>query len=359
MASDQRTEKPTPRRLEKAREEGNFLSSRELVGAAQFAVFLGAMTAIGSGFLVLFREHFRATVSGAFRAAYGPAEVYVFYRDSLALFARLLAPLFLGLVLVPFLVHLGVTRMGFAPGRLKPDLKRLNPLAKLKDLPGQNLSSVAQALILLPLLLYAVYVVARPDWELFQQLPRMELQAALLVVASSVGTLLWKALGVFVFLGALDFVRQWRRHGRQLRMTKQEVREELKESEGNPLIKMQVRRLQRDMARRHMLKAVPQATAVITNPTHYAVAVRYEVETMAAPVVVAKGKNYLARRIREIAAAHNIAIVENPPLAQALYKSVDVGREIPVELYRAVAEVLAYIYRILHSGEPAYQRRQR
>jgi flagellar biosynthetic protein FlhB len=132
-------------------------------------------------------------------------------------------------------------------------------------------------------------------------------------------------------------------------MTKQEIREEHQEMEGNPQIKGRIRRIQRDLARRNMMKEVAKATAVIVNPTHYSVAIRYEMESMAAPRVLAKGKNYLARRIRELALQHEVPIIENQPLAQALYKSADVGQEIPPHLYRAVAEVLAYIFKLMHS----------
>jgi flagellar biosynthetic protein FlhB len=168
------------------------------------------------------------------------------------------------------------------------------------------------------------------------------------VVSGSVKDLLWKAAFLFLLIGGLDFLRVYRRHNKSLRMTKQEVREELKETEGNPQIKSRIRRIQRDLARRNMMKEVPKATAVIVNPTHYSVAIRYEMETMAAPRVLAKGKNYLARRIRELALQHQVPIIENQPLAQALYKSAEVGQEIPPHLYRAVAEVLAYVFRLMH-----------
>ena len=135
-------------------------------------------------------------------------------------------------------------------------------------------------------------------------------------------------------------------------MTKQEVRDEVKEVEGNPHTKARIRRLQRDLLRRQMMSDVASASAVITNPTHYAVAIRYDMDNAGAPKVVAKGKNYLARRIRERAHEHEIPIVENPPLARALYKAADIGQEIPVHLYRAVAEVLAYIYRIMDGRMP-------
>jgi flagellar biosynthetic protein FlhB len=141
-------------------------------------------------------------------------------------------------------------------------------------------------------------------------------------------------------------LRAQRRYTAQLRMSKQEMREESKDLEGNPQVKARIRRLQRDLLRRQMMKEVKTATAVVVNPTHYAVAIRYRMEVMAAPVVVAKGKNYVARRIREIATEHQVPLIENPPLAQALYASVKVGQPIPINLYRAVAEILAYIYRL-------------
>src|SRR5207302_7240608 len=136
--------------------------------------------------------------------------------------------------------------------------------------------------------------------------------------------------------GAVDLFRQMRRHNKDLRMSKQEIRDEAKDVEGNPQMKMRIRRLQRDRARRQMMKEGPTATAVIVHPTHYSVAIRYQMDSMTAPLVVAKGKNYLALRIRQRAMEHQIPIIENPPLARSLYKSVDVGQEIPAHLYHAV-----------------------
>ena len=135
-------------------------------------------------------------------------------------------------------------------------------------------------------------------------------------------------------------------------MSKQDIREEAKDSEGNPQTKARIRRIQRDMRRRNMMREIAKATAVIVNPTHYAVAIKYEQGVMAAPQVVAKGKNYLAARIRQRAIENQVPIIENPPLAQALYKSVDVGQEIPAHLYRAVAEILAYIFKLMAKGTP-------
>src|SRR5665213_3766206 len=137
-----------------------------------------------------------------------------------------------------------------------------------------------------------------------------------------------------------------------MRMSKQDLKDEGKETEGNPQTKARVRRIQRDMRRRNMMREVAKATAVIVNPTHYAIAIQYEQGAMAAPRVVAKGKNYLAARIRKRAIENQVPIIENPPLAQALYKSVDVGQEIPAQLYRAVAEILASIFKLTSSSRP-------
>jgi flagellar biosynthetic protein FlhB len=158
--------------------------------------------------------------------------------------------------------------------------------------------------------------------------------------------LLWRAAAVLLLLGLIDWLRQRSRYFKQLRMSKQEIREEMKEMEGNVRIKARIRRMQREMARRRSVSQVPTASVVVVNPTHYAVAIRYVQGEMTAPRVVAKGKNALAAKVRKLALDNAIPIVENPPLAQALYKAADVGKEIPPAFYRAVAEVLAYIYRV-------------
>jgi len=151
----------------------------------------------------------------------------------------------------------------------------------------------------------------------------------------------------------VDLLRQKKRYQEDLKMSKQDIRDEFKEIEGSPLIKQRLRRLRRDFARRRMMHEVPKATAVIVNPTHYAVALSYTLHAPGAPKVVAKGKNYLALRIRKKAVEHQVPLIENPPLAQALYKTVDVGQEIPAEFYRAVAEVLAYIFKMVNGRRPA------
>jgi flagellar biosynthetic protein FlhB len=194
----------------------------------------------------------------------------------------------------------------------------------------------------------AIYLVVEANLSTFLGLPLAPLSLSLSLIGDSLSDLFWKAAGVFVVFGIVDLLRQHRRHQKDLRMSKQEIREEMKETEGDPHIRARIRRLRRDLLRQQMMKQVPTATAVIVNPTHYAVALRYDHGSTAVPLVVAKGRNYLAQRIRELAVSHGVPLVENPPLAQALYKSVKTGQEIPPHLYRAVAEVLAYIYRLMH-----------
>jgi flagellar biosynthetic protein FlhB len=236
--------------------------------------------------------------------------------------------------------------------RLAPDPKRFDPIKRLSDLPRQNLSAFLQAGLLLPLFLWAVYVVARDKLDALLVLPLAGLEVGWRFLGVTLMGLFWKAAGAFLVFGTVDLFRQMRRYRRDLQMSKQDIREEMKDVEGNPQMKARIRRLQRERARRRMMKDVATATAVIVNPTHFAVALRYHTETMSAPLVVAKGKNFLAQRIRQRAIENQVPIVENPPLAQALYRSVEVGQEIPPHLYRAVAEIMAYIFKLMNGRLP-------
>jgi flagellar biosynthetic protein FlhB len=214
------------------------------------------------------------------------------------------------------------------------------------------MSQAGIALLVLVAFGFFVGWLVEKSWQPMLILPHLPLVTGLIRVSAQIEDLLWKAAGLLLLLGLWDAYRQHSRWAAQLRMTKQEVREEAKDTDGNPQMKMRIRRLMRERSRRRMTQEVAKATAVIVNPTHYAVAIRYTPGEMRAPRVVAKGQNYLAGRIRERAIRHQIPIVENPPLAQALYRTARVGQEIPAHLYRAVAEVLAYLYRLLGGRLP-------
>ena len=253
-------------------------------------------------------------------------------------------PLGFALVAIGLLMHLGQTGFALSAKKLTPDLNRLNPLAKLRDLAGENLLQTFKAAVLLPLFGAVLWQIVTSRLDLFVSLAAMTARAGTVAVSHAVMDQLMNAAICLVGLGLFDLYRQRRRLSVKLKMTKEEVRREHKDLEGDPHIKARIRRLRREMMRRRMMSDVPKATVVITNPTHYAVALRYEPHGSAAPVVVAKGLDLVALRIRAIAEEHGIAIVENPPLARTLYRSAEIGTEIPEDLYRTVAEILAYIY---------------
>ncbi len=344
--ASQRTEKPTPQKLEKARKEGRFAVSREALSATTFTVSIWLIINYLPAWLADMQKLWRFLLQQAFASDLS-------WRGALRLWEMIITQNFLpllaagaGVAIAGLGIQMAMTGFGFAGSKLAPDFSRLNPISKIKEMPSQNLGQLMQALAMLTIFGAVVWVQMSGWIPSLVRLPLEQLPTALVEIAETVRDLLKKAILVFALLGAADFIRQRMKFDKEMRMSKQEIRDEIKESEGSPQMKQRIRRLQRDAARRRMMQEVPKATAVIVNPTHYAVAIRFDMQAMAAPVVVAKGKNYLARRIREIAIANEVPIVENPPLARSLYKSVDVGKEIPATLYRAVAEILAYIFRL-------------
>lgn len=344
----QNTEKATPRRLEKARKEGRFVAARDFVAGVQFLVFVAITAAWSARMMTSLQEVMHASLGWAFRTGLTPQGITTLASWLLMRVLAGLAILGCSLVAATVIAQFAVTRFGVSLEPLLPDFSRLSPLNKLRQLPRQNFPALLQAVLILPLCGYAVYWIGRERVDSLVLLPLQSVSLGVQVVGDSVRMLLWRAAGLFVLFGLINLLRQQQQYANDMRMSKQDLRDESKEMEGSPQIKARIRRLQRDMRRRHMMKDVPTATAVIVNPTHFAVAIRYDMETMVAPLVVAKGKNYLAARIRLRAIEHQVPIIENAPLAQALYKSADVGQEIPAHLYRAVAEILAYVYRLMN-----------
>lgn len=350
--SDQRNEKPTQKRLDNSREEGRFPVSRDLVQAAQFLAFTVIVTncapewidRAGRATKQIFGAGFAGelTVNG-FASLFGR---HLLNELSSTLMAGF------GLTLAALVVQLASTQLGIAPSKLAPDFTRLNPISRLSSLGPQNIMQAVKAVILLPILVFAVWLAIRENLEGFLSLPFLSVRPGMVEVGVALKRLLWYGATLLVLAGVLDWTWQKHQLNKTLKMSKQEIRDESKESEGNPEIKARLRKAQREMARRNMMKEVAKATAIIVNPTHYAVAIHYHLEGNSAPRVVAKGRDFLALRIRQRAIDLQIPIVENKPLAQALYKSVEVGQEIPPHLYRAVAEILAYIYRLMNGKLP-------
>lgn len=357
MADSSKTEKPSAKRLEKARLEGQFVVSKEMITAAQFFVFVAMLGSWFPGWMAGMKAMLRESLAAAF---HGELTVIRAPGMGRALLDRAFLPLFglaAAVLIAPFAVHLGITGLGFSLKKFQPDFSRFQPFNKIRQLAQQAPNSLLQAVAMLAVFSGTIYLIAKENAGIFLALPFAGLEVGITKIAGSLKELLWKATAVFFVFGLLDWIRQRRRFMKQLRMSKQELKDEVKEMEGNPHVRGKIKRLRRDLARRRMMKDVATATAVIVNPTHFAVALRYRHESMAAPVVVAKGKNYLALRIRQLAIENGVALVENPPLAQALYKSVEVGGEIPPNLYRAVAEVLAYIHRLSTIGRQKSTRR--
>jgi flagellar biosynthetic protein FlhB len=352
MADEQRDEKPTQRRLERARKEGDFPASREFLSSVHFLGFVAIAVTFSGTFLMRTARMMRSLLIRAFTLDLTPREVVSLMREVVAPAMEPVLAAGIALMLLVVFIQLASTRMGISFAKLIPDWNRLNVLRRFTSVPAQNLPMFLQAVLLLPVIALVVYYEVTENLTSFLELPWMAAQVAIARVGRALETLLWRAAGLFLIIGIADLL--WQRHPytNQLKMTKYEVRQENKELSGNPQMKMRIRRLQRDLMRRRMMKDISTATAVIVNPTHYAVAIRYVANSPGAPKVVAKGKNYLAQRIRKKAVEHQIPIVENPPLAQALYKSAEVGQEIPAHLYRAVAEILAYIYRLMGGHLP-------
>jgi flagellar biosynthetic protein FlhB len=348
----QRTEKPTPRRREKARREGRVATSREVAGAAQFVAFAAVIGWAAPDWVRAWLTYARSLLQTSATTEVTPASaVHLFRSAAIATAVPLALPLVV-VALAGMAAQLAMTRGALSTARLAPELSRLNGFRRLAEMPGQAPATIAQAAVVVAALALAVRAILVEHLPSLLRIPFGGPEAAGTVAANAVSSVLWRGAAVLTAVALVDFLRQRRRFESQLRMTKEEVRQEAKESDGDPLVKQRIRRIQRDLSRRRMMQEVPSATAVIVNPTHYAVAIRYSLESPGAPKVVAKGKNYIALRIREIAEMHKVPIIENKPLAQALYKGAEVGQEIPAALYRAVAEVLAYIYKVMGGKLP-------
>jgi flagellar biosynthesis protein FlhB len=347
----QKTEQPTQHRLVKARKEGQFPVSKDLISVIQLAVGLALLLKSG----VALGNAVGEMTTTLFRQAFSSRELSIHELTQLGgiIFQKpllLLAEAGFVMVAVTLFAQLASTGFGLAGKQLVPNISRLQPGSRLSRLPADNVTATLRAAVLVPVIAYLLYQEIRNRLVVLSNLSVTNLGLAISETRDMISQLLWRITFILFLLGAVDYARRRRQHRQRLRMSKHEVREEAKDLEGNPQMKMRIRRLQRDAARRNMMKTLPRATGVIVNPTHYAVALHYELNSRAVPTVVAKGKNYLARMIREKALGYGIPVIENQALAQALYKAADVGQEIPTHLYRAVAEVLAYIYRTLNKG---------
>jgi flagellar biosynthetic protein FlhB len=344
---EDRTEQPTEKRLREAREKGQVPRSRELgnvavLGCAAIATMVTA-PAMGAAARDWLRNaltldpallgHDDRLLAHAGRLALGLL-LPVLPLVAAALAACLIGPAVLG----------GVR---FSSQSLQPDFKRLNPAAGLARMYGkESVAELLRSLLRVVLVLGAAGSVVYGAFRNLIAMPGMSLENA---IAGGLDTALWALLamaGALALIAAVDVPWQHYQHRSKLKMTKQEIRDEYKETEGNPEIKARVRQVAQQMSQRRMMEAVPGADVVVMNPTHYAVALKYDAANMRAPKVVAKGVDEMALAIRDTAEKHRIAVLQAPPLARALYRQAQVDQEIPVKLYAAVAQVLSYVFQL-------------
>lgn len=341
----EKTEPPSARRLEEARERGQVARSPE-AGVALSVLAAAAFFAWGgTGWLRSVTSLLPEALDEFTAGPWSLPEAEEFIAHMLSRFLALTVPLVL--VVASAVVGANVLQVGFmyAPKRLEPSWERLNPLKGLRNLLGAAaLGELAKTPVKLLVMGWVAYATIRPQLhELLRMVGRDPL-AGMSTTGSLGLTLLWRLGAAHVVLAALDYLYQRWSVARALRMTRQEVRDEMKQAEGDPGIRARFRSQHRRYAMRRMMKDVATADVVVTNPTHLAVALRYDAGSMHAPRVVAKGARLVAQRIRELARAAGVPVLEHRPLAQALYKAVPVGGEIPAALYRAVAEVLAHVW---------------
>lgn len=348
-----KTEQPTQRRKNKAREEGQFVTSRELISSLQLIAFLLIAGAWGASWFQTTSNvlaHYLSRISQQ-SVSISSAQALMVGLCAESIFPLLIAG---GMLVVATVgLHLATTGMGYSFKRLTPNIQKFNPVKRLTDTLKSSLASSISAALLLVVFAASIYWLVTTQMDAVVAIALTGLGSGIARVADMSMDLMWKGAGVLLLMGIIDFVRQFKRHSKTLRMSKQEIRDEMKEMDGNPLIKMRIRRLQREMRRNRMMKAVESASVVIVNPTHFAVALFYEHGKTGAPRVVAKGRGLIALKIKEIASRYQVPIVENPPLARALYKSVELSQEISPTLYRAVAEVLAYVHRLAKRAQPS------
>jgi flagellar biosynthetic protein FlhB len=341
---EQKTEDPTERRLSELSKQGQIVYSKDLTGAAIFVAFVAIVWTQGERLAGAAAEHMRLTFSDL---AHG--DVRAVLNDGLFAFARATALPLAATFALAIVASIGQVGLPNEPSLMRKGggsplsrLQRLLTLGALKDLGAQCIK--------LAILLIAFYFAFGQQTTAISQLAREPLGTGLGTIGSLTKRIALTTVAAFVVLGVFDYVLARRRFMSSARMTKDEVKREAKEDAGSPQIKSRRRAMQRELAKRQTTKEVKAADVVVTNPTHYAVALRYKSQKMRAPRVVAKGVDHMAEQIKAIARENGVPIVENVPLARALHAQVKVGRDVPVELYRAVAEVLAFVYRARRGG---------
>ena len=345
----ERTEQPTPRRLKKASERGQVAQSQELPAAVSIVVLVLMLALTGRGLLDWFGGQMQSAMTGD-NGVFADSRTFVkFANGQIANLLMVIAPICGALLVGSVLACTAVSGVNFAPKALELKLDEINPakgFGKLFNMRSVVRLGISVAKLFFVTLLVWLYLESRLErlaglrWA--WSLPMFSAMSKIIL-----GLLLRVCMALLI-IAAADVFYQKFKHGQELKMTKQEVKQDRKDTDGSPELKGRIRRMQIEMTQNRMIAEVPTANAVIVNPTHVAVALRYDAKSMEAPLVVAKGADNVAEKIREVARAYGVPIVRRPELARAIYSTVDIGGAIPQTLYVAVAEVLAMIYRLRH-----------
>ncbi len=354
--NEEKTQEPTQHRRQQAREQGQVAQSRDLDSAVILLAGLVALLWLGGPVVDFFGGYTQRQLGSVRWLSVDSGTMVAEWQATWWEVGRAVLPVLLLLLVVGIAIKLAQVGWLFLPDKLSLDPSRINPLAGLS-----RIFSMANFVQLVMGLLKIGFVACVAWFSLrgrYDELLAMAAMEATDIARLMVDVVLWTSLKIalaLLLLALLDYGYQWRRQERDLRMTQEEVREELKHLQGDPQVIARRRQVQRQLVLNRLKSSVPKADVVVTNPTELAIAIQYDPATMQAPVVVAKGAGVLAQRIRRLALENGIPIVERKPLAQALYKLVDVNRPIPADLYSGVAEVLAYVYQLTGKKVPPQQ----
>lgn len=349
MADDsdlEKSEQPTDSKLKKAKEKGQIPRSRELTSLMILLVGIMLFWIMGTHFVSKLKAIIQQAMLVAHRTDDDKQIIFNLINLLTAGFWAIL-PIFVGLVIVAIIAPLSVGGLLFSLQSIKPNLGKLNPISGFKRLFSLRIfSELFKSILKVVLIAFAAALFLIHQFPNMLALPSMYLNNALSqVMQLLIYASLLIVLALIPMVGFDIFYQIWS-NLKKLKMSKQEVKDEFKEQEGNPQIKGRIRQMQQAMARRRMMKDVPKANVIVTNPTHYAVALQYDEKTMSAPKILAKGTDNIASKIKQIAQEHQIPQLEAPPLARALYRHGEIGKSIPAELYAAVAQILAWVYQL-------------
>jgi flagellar biosynthetic protein FlhB len=340
----ERTEAPTPKRREDARKQGNVSRSQEVVSMGVLLAAVIGLRVIGPQLWSNLQDTLREGLSHPTNQEFTPDSAFAFGQSAGLNALTILAPLFAIIVLAAIALNVGQTGLLLSGAGLKPKMSRVNPGAGIKRIiSADGLVNLGKALAKMTIIALVVYMSLKSRMAEISSMGSLGVAQATVSLGTLAFDIAIRAAVVLFGLAIADYAWQRRQWMSKLRMSKEDVKQEMKESDGDPQVKQAIRRKRQQLMNR-MIAAVPTADVVVTNPTHFAVALKYDPVTMGAPIVVAKGADLLAKRIREVARKANVPVLEEPPLARALYAACPIGQHIPANLFHAVAEVLAWVY---------------